>query len=763
MLSFNQKEWVKNLYRAIPKNSDSVKDLKLARDINREGSKEYWNFSNTTDIWVPIDHHSILDNMLVFDFDNDSREKNYENCKKIAEFLKEEYIPYIITDHSGRSPHIYVFFSLDLEIFSSGDVSYRLIRKILYEWILFRVGIEINADTPEIDFSPLHYDEEHNLRGGHLIRAIGGRYFKNGDITYNSFFSEIPEPNNAIKSPNQVKFPKEIEFWKISKEGFEEIKKALWTKKEKEEKEKSKKKKNEEVSFFEDAGSIYEQIIDPNSKECKFAVWDGRNLSYVDKIEFPDRVLIPINDEGIKEGAVLLPSKAEDFNGLDSLINELRSYIHSYLDISEEFEIFAVYYILLSWVYDKVNTLPYLRALGDTGTGKSRFLDVIGRLCYKPCIVSGAITPAPIYRMIKKWHGTIILDEADFRDSSEKNEVITILNCGFERGRPVIRCNKDKPNELEFLPTFCPKVLSTRYTFNDKALESRCLTEKLKETDRKDIPPLLPLEFYEKEQKLRNKLLMFRFKWRDKIDQKAISKIDLGEIEPRLKQATSSFAVLFSNIPELMEKFKRFLERYNRELIEERATTTEGMIVNTIFSLKNQGFEEISSKDISVELEKEGISISPQMIGKYLKTLGINTERKSIEGLMRRYILWNEELMEKLRRRYVPENLFFTNGRSPYTNVNNVINVSSYHLTNMTSLTNDMKDIRSKIQVVNNLILEKIQNSEDGLVEEEKIVEDVSKVGIERDLAKEILDSLKNKGIIFEPKKGKIKFSIGIS
>lgn len=410
------------------------------------------------------------------------------------------------------------------------------------------------------------------------------------------------------------------------------------------------------TSFYEDDSEFYEEIYD-SQEGARFVSWNRDKPRFVPSIAVGDKTFMPINDDALQEGAILLPEKPEEYGSLGNLINEIRSHIHTYLDISEDYEIFATYYILLTWVYDRVDTLPYLRALGDTGTGKSRFLDVIGRLCYKPCIVSGAITPAPIYRMIRKWRGTIILDEADFRDSSEKNEVITILNCGFERGRPVIRCNMDRPDELEFLPTFSPKVFSTRYPFRDKALESRCLTEQMAETSRRDIPSVLSKKFYKDEMSLRNKLLLFRFRYRNSINTENVENLNLGEIEPRLKQATSSFAALFSNISELMQRFRQFLEKYNQELVEERASTFEGVIVNTIFSLREEGKEDISSSDIAERIEEDyGIKRPDfRVVGKYLRSLRIKTYQKRIESVKKRCIAWDRDLMERLKKRYCPQ------------------------------------------------------------------------------------------------------------
>jgi hypothetical protein len=399
---------------------------------------------------------------------------------------------------------------------------------------------------------------------------------------------------------------------------------------------------------------LYEQVKTIDG--FQFACLKNGSVEYVKDIR--NSILgityIPLVNDAITTGAVRLPSDVKDFGTPQELTEAIQCHIHSYLDVNKDMEVFATWYILLSWVFDRVNTLPYLRAMGDTGCGKSRFLDVIGGLCYKPCSVSGAITPAPIYRMIKQWGGTIVLDEADFRDSSEKSEVITILNCGFEKNRPVIRCDQNNVDNLQFLPTYCPKVIATRYTFDDKALESRCLTEKMTQTDRKDIPRVLPIKFYEEQQTLRNKLLMFRFKHYYLINGDSGQGIDFGEgIEPRLQQATMSFAALFSKIPELMERFKAFIGQYNRELIEERSESFDGMMVRALIGLHEEGTQDISGKMIADKMIADfGLEkVTPQAVGKHLKSLKVETERKGHSNL--RTVKWDEAHIQKLKTRYV--------------------------------------------------------------------------------------------------------------
>jgi energy-coupling factor transporter ATP-binding protein EcfA2 len=52
----------------------------------------------------------------------------------------------------------------------------------------------------------------------------------------------------------------------------------------------------------------------------------------------------------------------------------------------------------------------YLRIIGDYGSGKSRLLKVLN-ICYKSIYTSGNASEAPIFRLMHKYGGTLIIDE----------------------------------------------------------------------------------------------------------------------------------------------------------------------------------------------------------------------------------------------------------------------------------------------------------------------------------------------------------------
>lgn len=478
---------------------------------------------------------------------------------------------------------------------------------------------------------------------GDVLKELQERHAKEEANPFKATIKEVSkEAIKEYESEKQKKRDTEKEQRKKDKEIKQQIKEVM--------------DNTTKISFVADnkCKVICEQIYDSETKKSRYVIYDSntKEVTYSDHYgcEF-----YPVNNEAITEQAVLLPTAIEKFDDVPALIKEIQDFIHKYLDVSPVFEKFGTYYILLSWLYDRVNTMPILRVLGDTGAGKSRALDVIGKLCYKPMLVAGALNPAPIFRLIKMFKGTLIVEEADLskarQQSDETQAIIKIFNCGFEKQKPVVRCNPNDVTELNFFDVYGPKMLATRQRFDDQATESRCLTEVMQQTTRNNIPTNLLDEFYEAQAKLRNKLLWFRLiKYFDFKPQVLILQ-DMA-IEPRLKQAFEAFASIFGNVPETLAEFKTFLIGYQKDIIDERAQSFDGQIVNHLIDLVDSGQEVITSKDIA---ELMGGDIKPATISKRLKVFGINIKVTRQLNKLQRVIDYDIEQINKLRKRYVTD------------------------------------------------------------------------------------------------------------
>jgi hypothetical protein len=273
------------------------------------------------------------------------------------------------------------------------------------------------------------------------------------------------------------------------------------------------------VSAVLQDGTLVESVLNPKAGHTAFVLEKDGAWQFADSVETDASVrLVPYSalNNLLAHEVVLLPSAPEEYDSQQALLQEIESFIQRYVDVSPLFEKIASYYILLTWVYDRFNELPYLRLRGEPGSGKTRFLLMVGSLCYKPIFASGASTVSPLFRILDSFRGTLVIDEGDFRVSDETAEIIKILNNGNAKGFPVLR-SEATGKRGEFNPrayeVYGPKLIGTRGYFQDRALESRCLTEETGGRPlREDIPISLPPEHKEESLHLRNKLLLYRFR-----------------------------------------------------------------------------------------------------------------------------------------------------------------------------------------------------------------------------------------------------------
>jgi hypothetical protein len=400
---------------------------------------------------------------------------------------------------------------------------------------------------------------------------------------------------------------------------------------------------------------LYEEIYDPDTNKASFVYYDAKNgsLKTNEYVSFNGIKYFPIIDDFIKKEVVILPTEAEEYESEKTLISNIQQYIRKNLDINTDDEILCSLTIPIYWLFDRLDMMiPYLRALGDTGCGKSRFLNVLGGISYRPLMVGGSITPAILYRVAELWKGTLIIDEADWKFTDEYNEIMKIINCN-QPNRRILRCKGNDYDKIQVFDPFCPRIFATRHEFKDIATESRMFTIKMKETSRKDIPIILDDSFIEEQKKLRNQLLTYRLKNFFKVNKQEKPIIDLNGIEPRSKQIMYPLLVLFNNNKEMIQVIKSIINKRQIELIKDRIETFDGEIINIFIKLYESGKNDITSRDILLEMIFRGYKyLTTQKIGRRLKSFGLENIIKNINGKTKRCYYCDSDLFEKLKRRY---------------------------------------------------------------------------------------------------------------
>lgn len=382
--------------------------------------------------------------------------------------------------------------------------------------------------------------------------------------------------------------------------------------------------------------TLFEMLYDQEKATTSLIKWkDGKTeVAPFFKLEknwklVPYRASNPL----LQRNIILFPKEIQGYTDDEKLIDQIQAYIHRYVDVSESFELVVVYYVLLTWIYDTFNEIPYLRVRGDYGTGKTRFLLTVGSICYKPIFASGASTVAPLFHILDQVGGTLILDESDFRFSDERADIAKILNNGNAKGFPVLRC--EKINQREFSPRaytiFGPKILASRNDYEDFALESRFITEDLGFTGvRDDIPLTLPKNFQEEAQELRNKLLLWRFRNYAK-PHFPDAHVD-RRIDKRINQIFAPLLCLVSD-QDIRAQIARLAKEKSEEIRSDRGFQLEADVLAAIRSSLTDGNQTISlitQTFIKQSGNAYDRQITPKWIGSIIrKRLRLRTRKKN--------------------------------------------------------------------------------------------------------------------------------------
>lgn len=319
---------------------------------------------------------------------------------------------------------------------------------------------------------------------------------------------------------------------------------------------------------------------------------DGRVSDLMDQAIIDGKKYKPIPPWDIRadvamRNIVLLPSELGEQMTEEELLAQTDSHIHKYFDFGADrfFEEFAPNYIPFTYTYDAFSEVSYLRAKGDYGTGKTRFIKTIGKICYRATYISGGTSPATIYNMLDDWRGSLVLNEADFTQSDDASIIAKILNGGTERDEFIGRMAKNGAGEM-YVKTyniFGPKVIATRRDFDDRAIESRCITMDMvpfppKPTIPLSSPPQKDLE----ELELRNLWTTYRMyhaQERITVDESLADR----SIEPRLNQIIMPLLMTITS-PAAKERIKGFLQEHNAKTKEARynsktARVVEGLVI----------------------------------------------------------------------------------------------------------------------------------------------------------------------------------------
>jgi hypothetical protein len=209
-----------------------------------------------------------------------------------------------------------------------------------------------------------------------------------------------------------------------------------------------------------------------------------------------------------------------------------------------------------------------------------------------------------LYRPLDLWQGTLILDEADFANTSEKSELIHFLNCRAT-GTPLSRQNLKNPRLTDTFSNFGLTIVTQRRPFDDNATESRAIPF-YSESSEKKLPVIETNEMLQQGLELQNKFLYLRMKYYRQvvIDKKAW----LTDLTDHRLVATLLPLLALSNYePSLKETITATAKLVEKAKIEEKANSMDGQIINFLWEKISDGLFENWRPNIFYVLESREV------------------------------------------------------------------------------------------------------------------------------------------------------------
>ncbi|MFA6271209.1 MAG: toprim domain-containing protein [Candidatus Paceibacterota bacterium] len=346
-------------------------------------------------------------------------------------------------------------------------------------------------------------------------------------------------------------------------------------------------------------GWLIEYLYDQKTNKARFAFRDpDGKIGEASELTIGATRYIPKQPSSLmKSNGILFANTVGDPKSTRELVGIIEAYIHQhYLLDDRSFAKMAAYYVLLTWVYDSFSAIPYLRAVGDYGSGKSQLMLRIGHVCYRMMATGGAGTAASLFRALDQFRGTAFMDEMDLSDGGDMaNDMIKILNLGAMKNNPVWRLDEfinasgSRDYEVKGYDIFGPKLIAMRGDFKDQAVSSRCLTVRLMGKEPMELKAAgvklhLDEAFYEQAQAIRNLLMRWRLeKWRPEIPV-GEELMDLA-IPARLNQVTMPLKAIAVDDTSLMRDITIFIRSLNDELILERGMGLDARVMEALVAV----------------------------------------------------------------------------------------------------------------------------------------------------------------------------------
>lgn len=354
-------------------------------------------------------------------------------------------------------------------------------------------------------------------------------------------------------------------------------------------------------------GRVIEEILTPGGPA--FIAYSAARIGAKEHWEVVSEVAVPggrVLPQPVVDAlrpVLTLPDGVEEYGTVHDLLRDAEALALEVYDPGKELPVFRLWnHIALStWAYGPFYVkaverfAPILRATGPSESGKKRLLTVCRFTTYRAMYFLKTNRVPSIARTLDPWPGaTLLLDEADVRDSSESSDLIEFLNSRAD-GAVMPRYSTES-GSVQYLSSFGTTVVAIRKAYDDDGFNSRGVPLKAETTSR-DIDLIPPADWVVRARRLQRQLLLFRVR--------LLARARDGKLElptrvplPRVRSHRIRETFLIVNAiaqaegdPDLVQGLASVAEELGRRLVEEKSHTPEGVILNLVYSALDEGWD----------------------------------------------------------------------------------------------------------------------------------------------------------------------------
>lgn len=414
--------------------------------------------------------------------------------------------------------------------------------------------------------------------------------------------------------------------------------------------------KEEKVKPIVSPGKVFQDVIFEQMSNNTFLVWNRSKENILVKNN-PWRIFEHENVKYVPLSRLPWPSVyiPKNYETIEQLFNEIRAFFVEHLDVAND-SFFDVYtaFVLASWRPEDFKVIPYQFFLGPLASGKTRALECFHKLCYRS-IMAASMSAASLFRAVEAWHPTLLLDETEIYKRESMIEVLALLNTGYRRGQYAIRIEKIEEGtpQIAMFDTFGFKVLAGTEELA-ATLQSRCIIT----TMSKAVREINLFVDEEKAEELRSKLFMYRLKNLGKTLENNITE-EFLKLNGYFQNARviELFISLLQVAPteEIKERLLKCMKQITQSRLDEEQASIEARVFDAILKCETKVESGKISTQTITEAFNEDLPEKEQTTSRFIgrKVVALGFEKCRLSGGPSGYF-WNNELIERLKKRYYP-------------------------------------------------------------------------------------------------------------